>query len=234
MSHYSEIYLKRLNRYGYDYQSRVQGQREREFEDKLLKSVYRVDFWYDGECHPATLERCRQDKSQTTQYLLTRANLNIPNGTILTITDSTGKDQQWMIYWLEFIAASGYNRYMVLKMTHYIEWIDKQNVQHSSWCYIHGAGDEPLRETLKITSSVYTENDNLLFAIMPANENLRREDYFELGEGALREGYRVIGYDVQTTLGIEYVSLNPIYVKNNEASIKKQESEYNWLDGGVS
>ena len=46
MSYYEDVYLKRLNRYGYDYQSRIQGQRERVFEDKLLRSVYRVNFEY--------------------------------------------------------------------------------------------------------------------------------------------------------------------------------------------
>ena len=54
--YYEDVYLKRLNRYGYDYQTRVQAQREREFEGKLLKSVYRVDFDYNGEKHPGTLE----------------------------------------------------------------------------------------------------------------------------------------------------------------------------------
>jgi len=29
MSYFDEVYLKRLNRYGLDYQSRLQGQRER-------------------------------------------------------------------------------------------------------------------------------------------------------------------------------------------------------------
>ena len=57
MNYFEDVYLKRLNRYGTDYQSRVQAQREREFEGKLLKSIYRVDFEYDGEARPATLER---------------------------------------------------------------------------------------------------------------------------------------------------------------------------------
>ena len=48
-NYYEDVYLKRLNRYGYDYQTRVQSQRERDFENKLLRSVYRVDFDYDGE-----------------------------------------------------------------------------------------------------------------------------------------------------------------------------------------
>jgi hypothetical protein len=64
MNYFEDVYLKRLNRYGYDYQSRIQGQREREFEDKLLKSVYRVDFEFDGKMHPGTLERYKQNETE--------------------------------------------------------------------------------------------------------------------------------------------------------------------------
>ena len=61
--YFNDVYLKRLNRYGYDYQNRVQNQRERVFEDKLLKSIYRVDFDFEGETHPGTLERYKQDET---------------------------------------------------------------------------------------------------------------------------------------------------------------------------
>ena len=43
---YFDIYKQRVNRYGIDYQSRLQGKREHNFELYLLKSVYRVDFEY--------------------------------------------------------------------------------------------------------------------------------------------------------------------------------------------
>jgi hypothetical protein len=49
--------------------------------------VYRVDFEYEHELHPALLERYKQDETQLMQYLLTQTNLNIPNGTILMIPD---------------------------------------------------------------------------------------------------------------------------------------------------
>jgi hypothetical protein len=64
MNYFEDVYLKRLNRYGYDYQSRVQAQREEVFEGLLLKSVYRVDFVYENELHPALLERYKQDETQ--------------------------------------------------------------------------------------------------------------------------------------------------------------------------
>jgi len=71
---------------------------------------------------PALLERYKQSDTEILQYLLTRVDLNIPGGTILEITDLGGRTTNWMIYWLEYIEASGYNRYVVMKMTYDIRW----------------------------------------------------------------------------------------------------------------
>lgn len=87
---YFDIYLQRLNRFGNDYQSRIQGEREKLFELYLLKSVYRVDFMYDDQHWAGSLEKNKQDNSETRQYLLTNINLNIPSGTILMLSDKDG------------------------------------------------------------------------------------------------------------------------------------------------
>lgn len=237
-NYYDNVYLKRLNRYGYDYQSRVQSQRERDFENKLLKSVYRVDFDYDNETHAATLERYKQDETQILQYLLTRVSLNLPNGTILMIPDKDGQEQPWMVYWLESIKASGYNRYVVLKMTHFITWRDKENNFRESWCYLHGSGDSALRDSLKANGAVYNENNNNKFIIMPTSQYLKKEVYFEVGEGALRESYRVVGYDIQTTPGVEYVTIDPVYQYDNTPKPEQTEEDdsdkFYWLNGGIA
>ena len=234
--YYNSVYLKRLNRYGHDYQSRIQGQREREFETKLLKSVYRVDFDFEGESHPATLERYKQDETQLMQYLLTRVSLNLPTGTILMIPDKNSELQPWLVFWLESIKASGYNRYVLLKMTHYITWRDRNKNEQQTWCYFHGSGDSALKEAFKTTNVVYVEDSNIRFAIMPVNSNLRKDDYMEIGENELKEAYRVTGYDIHSTPGVEYVSLDPMYIKNQEPAPEKRPEEssedYFWLNGG--
>lgn len=235
-NYYEDIYLKRLNRYGYDYQSRIQGQRERVFEDKLLKSVYRVDFEYEGEVHPATLERYKQDETQLMQYLLTRVSLNLPNGTILMIPDKDDKLQPWLIFWLESIKASGYNRYIVLKMSHFITWKDREGKKQSSWCYLHGSGDSVLKDDLRAYGAIYTEDNNIRFIIMPLNENIKKDDYIEIGEGKLKEAFRVSGYDIQSNLGVEFVSLNPIYINDLTPPPDQEETDnpddFYWLTGG--
>ena len=236
MSYYDEVYLKRLNRYGNDYQSRVQAQREREFEGKLLKSVYRVEFEYDDETHPGTLERYKQDETELMQYLLTRVSLNLPNGTILMIPDKDFELQPWLVFWMESIKASGYNRYIVLKMTHYIKWRDRDGNDQETWCYFHGSGDSALKETVKTAGALYVEDSNARFAVMPVNEFLRKDDYIEIGEGHLKEAYRVTGYDVHSTSGIEYVTLDPMYIKDKTPAPEQKPTDssqdYFWLNGG--
>ena len=236
---YYDIYLKRLNRYGNDYQTRTQNKRERDFENYLLKSVYRIEFEYDTKINPATFERYKQDETETLHYLLTRVDVNIPNGTVLMLPNKDDELKPWMVYYLEAIKASGYNRYVVLKMTHFLNWKDREGNSRSSWAYMYGQEDNMLKDELQSRSrsdARYTENLKDSFFVLPTNEYLRKDDYLEVGEGALKEGYRVTGYDIQSTPGVEYVTVDPIYLYDNSPAPEKQEGDneedYFWLEGG--
>lgn len=240
MNYYEDVYLKRLNRYGYDYQSRIQGQRERDFKNKLLKSVYRVEFSYGGEIHPGTLERYKQNETEIMQYLLTRVSLDMPSGTILMIPDENKVEQPWLVYWLESIKASGYNRYIVLKMTHYITWCDREGNNRGSWCYMYGQQDNMLKDEIRSRSrmdAIYGENLKSSFFVMPTTEFIRKDDYLEIGEGTLKEAYRVTGYDIISTPGVEYVTVDPVYLRDHSAPPVQQENDdpadFFWLKGGV-
>ena len=240
MNYYEDVYLKRLNRYGYDYQSRIQNQRERNFETLLLRSVYRVDFEYNGQSHPATLERYKQNETELMQYLLTRVSLNIPSGTILMIPDKDNIEQPWLVYWLESIKSSGYNRYIVLKMTHNITWRDREGKEHSSWCYMYGQQDNMLKDEIRSRSrmdAIYGENLKSSFFVMPTTEFIRKDDYLEIGEGALKEAYRVTGYDINSTPGVEYVTVDPVYLRDNSQNPVQTEdddpAQFFWFNGGA-
>ena len=236
---YYDIYLKRLNRYGNDYQTRTQNKRERDFENYLLKSVYRIEFEYDTKINPATFERYKQDETETLHYLLTRVDVNIPNGTVLMLPNKDDELKPWMVYYLEAIKASGYNRYVVLKMTHFLNWKDREGNSRSSWAYMYGQEDNMLKDELQSRSrsdARYAENLKDSFFVLPTNEYLRKDDYLEVGEGALKEGYRVTGYDINSTSGVEYVTVDPIYLYDNSPAPEKQEGDnekdYFWLEGG--
>lgn len=241
MDYYNDVYKKRLNRYGLDYQSRVQGMRERSFELLLAKSIYRIDFDYDGKINPGVFEKYKQDETRTLHYLLTRTNLNIPNGTILMISNKDNQEEPWMIYYLEDIKASGYNRYIMLKMTHYITWKARDNKIYSSWAYLYGQENNMLKDELQARSRAdarYTENLKTSFFILPINEHIRKDDYLVINENTpLEEAYVVTGYDINSTKGVEYITIDPVYIRDKNPDPIKTETDSNedffWIEGGI-
>lgn len=239
MSYY-DIYKLRLNRFGNDYQSRIQGEREKNFDLYLLKSVYRVDFLYNNQHHVGSLERNKQDNSETRQYLLTKVDLNIPNGTILWLVNKDNVKVPWMIYYLEEIKASGYNRYIVLKMTHSLSWTARDGSTQKSLAYMYGQEDNMLKNEIRSRSrmdTIYEENLKLSFFVMPTTPYLKIDDYFIIGEKPLQEYYRVTGYDIQSTPGVEFVSVDPIYEFDLSAPPQQKstdnDEDFFWFNGGV-
>ena len=236
---YYDIYKNRINRYGTDIQSRMQTKREEEFKRYLAKSVYKVSFTYDGEEHFASLERYRQNDTQTLQYLLTDIHLNISSGTVLEIPNKDGELKAWMIYWLENIKASGYNRYVVLKMSHFISWTARDGSTQTSWAYMYGQEDNMLKDELKSRSrmdTLYTENLKSSFFVIPTTPMIRKDDYIIVGEKPLQEYYRVTGYDIQSTEGVEYVTIDPVYEFDLTPAPEQKQSDdpadFFWLNGG--
>ena len=239
MGYFEDIYKKRVNRYGLDYQSRIQREREELFDLYLLKTIYRVDFLFEDEEVAGSLEKYKQDETQTLQYLLTKTNVNMPNGTILMIPDKDKIKKPWLVYYLEDIKASGYNRYIVLKMTHYLTWIARDGSQQESWAYMYGQEDNMLKDEIRSRSrmdTIYAENLKMSFFVMPTTPKIKKDDYLEIGTGELKEQYRVTGYDIQSTPGVEYVTVDPTYEYDLTPAPQQQpgdsEDEFFWLNGG--
>lgn len=239
MSYYDEVYLRRLNRYGLDYQSRLQGQRERNFENYLLKTPFRVDFQYNHKNNPGSLERYKQDYTETQMYLLTRRELEIPNGEILKIIGQNDCCHPWMVWWKEDIASSGYNRYVLLKMTHIMDWVYEDSV-HKQLGFFHGPGTKLIQDSIKSSTgeTLYTENDNLHMFITPYHKSLVKELYFEVTEGNTTQAYWVTDVDINSTPGVAYVSVDPTLKRSQEdPDIIQPDNttttvEDYWLEGG--
>lgn len=238
---YFDIYKQRLNRFGNDYQSRIQGEREHNFDLYLLKSIYRVDFEYGCQHIAGSLEKYKQTDTKTLQYLLTKVDVQIPNGTMLQIPDKDGVKQPWMIYYLENIKASGYNRYIVLKMTHYLTWTARDGSVQHTWAYLYGQEDNMLKDEIRSRSrmdAIYAENLKSSFFVTAANPYIKKDDYFIVGEKPLQEYFRVTGYDLQSSEGVEYVTIDPVYKfdlsKAPEQKEGDSDSDFFWFNGGVN
>lgn len=232
--YYKTTYQRRLNRYGLDYQSRIQAQRERDFDNYLYKTIYRVDFEFENDLVPASLERYKQDYSETQAYLLTRIDIKIPNGTVLFIQSKNDVVTPWMVWWLEQIEASGYNRYVVLKMTHFLKW-KKDDIEYEQWAYFSGPGSSTISDTIKSSTGkpVYSENNNLHMFITTQNESIGRDLYFEVTQGNITQAYRVAEFDINSTPGVNYVTVDPVPLQNEIAAeeVKENTEDFFWLQG---
>lgn len=233
MSDYYSVYRQRLNRYGLDYQSRIEGSREREFENYLYKTIYRVDFQIGDKWIPGSLERYKQDASETQGYLLVRKEDMIPSGTVIEIESRDGRKTHWMFWWLEQIESSGYNKYVVLKMTHCLDCGGAKQ-----WGFFEGPAAKAVRDTVQLKTSLYSENDQLHLFITPSNDIFKRDYYFTIGEGDTRDAYVVTAVDNYTTPGIAYVSVDPTTLRDeSETPIQtpdEDNKDYYWLNGGVN
>ena len=52
-----------------------------------------------------------------------------------------------------------------------------------------------------------------------------KDDYFEIGEGRLKEAYKVLGYDIHSTPGVEYVTIDPMYIKDTTPAPTPSEDD---------
>ena len=110
--------------------------------------------------------------------------------------------------------ASGYNRYIVLKMTHHLTWTACDGSEQETWAYLYGQEDNMLKDEVRSRSrmdTLYTENLKSSFFVTPLNEFIKKDDYFIVGDNPYKEFYRVTGYDIQSTSGVEYVTIDPVY-----------------------
>lgn len=231
---YYHEYRKRLNRYGLDYQSRIQNQREREFDQYLYKTIYRVDFRFGDDWHPASLEQYKQDHSETQCYLLTKIDLKMPGGTVLEIESRDGRKTPYLVWWLENIETSGYNKYVVLKMTHFLEW-EKDGQKFAQWAYLNGPATSAILDAVKINTN-YRENNNSHTFITTFNPLIQRDVYFEVEHEGIRQGFVVKEFDINSTSGVEYVTVDPVPLRNTAAAPEKKpedkSEDYFWLNGG--
>lgn len=241
MSYYEDVYKKRLNRYGTDHQSRMQGKREKNFEIELARSVFRVDFLFNGELTYGILERYKQNETETMQYLRTKVGVDLPAGTVLSIEDYTGNVSDWLVCWPERITSSGYNKYIVLRLTHEIEWTSRDGEKFSLKTYFYGQEDNMLKDEIRSRSrmdAIYAENLKLSFFVCATDSRINKDDYFELlikdiNDKTITQAYRVTGFDIVSTPGIEYVSVDPIYIYDKspkpEQGAADDANDYFWL-----
>lgn len=218
MDYFTDVYLKRVNKHGTDLQSRIHGKMECDFENKLAKSVNRVEmFDYTDDKRQigvGILESKKINETEVVDYLLTRIKDNYENGFVFyTLKPFSLEKQAWMILYKEQYETIGYNRYIAVLLENTIEWIGRDGLLYSSPVHYVGSKDGKIKSNFKISYEVAVNTPSKTLAmICPQNKAISRNMKFNISD----ETWNVSGYDKISVPGVMYVTLEEDYVQKSQ------------------
>lgn len=234
MSYADTIYNKRVNRNGNNHSERLESGRQKNFEYFLAKSPYATTFEYKGATIEAIFKQYRQNETKTVMNLLTRVGIEFNSGDIVTILND-----KYMFYYLEEKKESGYNRWVLLKMTHTISWTLEENGQnYSSDAYLYFQQDSALQDQLESSgrsTTLYFERDKFNYLMMPLSDKIAVDAYVTITTMGIEQHFIISGYDIVSTPGMMYVTLNPTFERDITPAPEQEETDdpndFFWLKG---
>lgn len=213
MNYFTDVYLKRINRFGNNLQSRIHGKMEEDFENKLKKSVNKILIYEsDSAALPLTeaiVASKKMEQSQIVNYLMTRAETIYDNGFVYWAKKPFEETMQsWMVLLREQYETIGYNRYQVILLDNEITWFGEDGIKRTSPAHYIGEMDKIVAENFKIVHNVSLDLPSRdLSLVMPQSETIRRGDKIKIGESY----WKVTGLDVESVPGVVYINLSEIY-----------------------
>lgn len=228
---YFNIYKKRMNRYGDNATDRLEKGRQQNFEKFLYQSPHYTKFQYKDKEVECVFEPSSQDETKTVMHVLCRVGEKFNPGDIVTIC---GK--RYMFWYWDERQDSGYNRWNVIKLSQYIEWLNEDGSTWSNEAYIFSQQTNMLKNELKSRSrsaTLYLENLKLDFMIMPSDKNLEIGSYLVIKINDMSRAERVTGIDFLSTPGVMYVSMDPTIERDLTSPPEKKpeddDNDYFWL-----
>ena len=228
---YFDIYKKRMNRYGDNATDRLEKGRQQNFEKFLYQSPHYTKFQYKEKEVECVFEPSSQDETKTVMHVLCRVGEKFNPGDIVTIC---GK--RYMFWYWDERQDSGYNRWNVIKLSQYIEWLNEDGSTWSNEAYIFSQQTNMLKNELKSRSrsaTLYLENLKLDFMIMPRDKNLEIGSYLVIKIDDMSRAERVTGIDFLSTPGVMYVSMDPTIerdlTKTPEKTDEDEDNDFFWL-----
>ena len=228
---YFDIYKKRMNRYGDNATDRLEKGRQQNFEKFLYQSPHYTKFQYKEKEVECVFEPSSQDETKTVMHVLCRVGEKFNPGDIVTIC---GK--RYMFWYWDERQDSGYNRWNVIKLSQYVEWLNEDGSTWSNEAYIFSQQTNMLKNELKSRSrsaTLYLENLKLDFMIMPSDKNLEIGSYLVIKIDDMSRAERVTGIDFLSTPGVMYVSMDPTIERDltppPEKKLEDDDNDYFWL-----
>lgn len=225
MAYLDEVYFKRINKYGFNIQERIQNKKIHDFNIVLKKSPNRVTIFKDSEIFYGILQNKTNNEKEVIDYLLTNKFCKWDDGTVL-ITENVSNQQQkkWLIFHLDDFVSIGYNRYQVTELDREIELID-DGIIYKENAHIVGSGAKSITSKFSINYdiSVFYEPNKVINLIMRTNPKLKKGLKLIIQD----EAWRISGIDKISVPGVSYITLEEDYISEEDLS-KSKDTVAEW------
>ena len=234
MSYYTNVYLRKLNRFGNNLQERIINKKEYEFSNFVKKSPNRVIVYDQDKKFEGVLQSKTYNEIETVDYFLTYKSISIPGGTILKISDI--KDSNKFTYWItvskDNFVSCGYDRYTVIKLDREIRWITNEGYLFKALVHISGAGANARDK--RITNSYKISNENVsylptqtLTITMKDNPQIKRGIRINIKDRI----WRISGVENISNDGVCYVTLEQDYEDELRDKTTHVDNEPDYAEG---
>ena len=221
MAYLDEVYFKRINKYGFNIQERIQNKKNHDFNIVLKKSPNKVTIFKDSEIFYGILQNKTNNEKEVIDYLLTNKFCKWNDGTVL-ITENVSNQQQkkWLIFHLDDFVSIGYNRYQVTELDREIELIDN-GIIYKENAHIVGSGAKSITSKFSINYdvSVFYEPNKVINLIMRTNPKLKKGLKLIIQD----EAWRISGIDKISVPGVSYITLEEDYISEEDLSKSKSK-----------
>lgn len=232
-NYYTDVYLRKLNRFGNNLQERIVNKKEYDFHNFVRKSPNKVVVYDQDKKFEGVLQSKTYNEVETVDYFLTYKSIEVPTGTILKVLDINSSNYSfWIVICKDNFVSAGYDRYTVVKLDREIRWITDEGYIFKALVHISGAGanarDKRVTSSYKISNNgvVYLPNQNLTIT-MKDNPQIKRGVRININDKI----WRISGVENISNDGVCYVTLEQDYEDENRDKSVHLEREPEGSEG---
>lgn len=201
MGYFEDVYIQRINRFGFTPQERIEGQKELAFNNFMTRNPFKTEFQMGTDKFYGVLDirphATALSKKEVLSYLLTYKSVSIPIGTQLLANGLI-----WLVLQKEVAISKGYCRYLLVQLDRQLLINNEGRLISTPVCFTKfGTTVADLFKT--VFSAAFYESERSMVAIVPANPLITKYRRAMINE----EAWEIFAVDKHSITGCYFLVL---------------------------
>lgn len=212
MSYFDEVYLKRINREGFNQQDRIKTKKEKEFDRLFLKKTeYLCQLYQVNENTRNTMcslqPNAWNESNLISNLLMSTSEKPLGTGDILHIRQrikDKEQDKIWLVFFVEENLTKGYQLFKIICLDSVINITNEYgDTVHTVPVKFVNAASSFIKDNFAFSNGGYREPENSRIFITRDFDFLKKDVYFEYGDRA----WEISGKDAISIKNVAYTSI---------------------------